>query len=86
MNFDCLKYTKEATVIFDTDMCGDVDDVGALYLLLAASKKYGFRIGGITVNVNSKNEYPAVMSMLEENAMTDIPIGVYDGENTNKRK
>jgi len=62
-------------------MCGDVDDVGALYLLLSASKKYGFNIGGITVNVNSANEYPAVMSMLKETGMTSIPIGVYDGEN-----
>jgi hypothetical protein len=81
MSFECLKYAKQATVIFDTDMCGDVDDVGALYLLLSASKKYDFNIAGITVNVNSVNEYPAVMSMLKENGMTDIPIGVYDGEN-----
>ena len=81
MNFDCLKYTKEATVIFDTDMCGDVDDVGALYLLLNASKKYGFSIGGIAVNVNSVNEYPAIMALLEEQEMTHIPVGVYDGEN-----
>lgn len=81
MIFDCLKYAKQTTVIFDTDMCGDVDDVGALYLLLCASKKYGFRIGGIAVSVNSENEYPAIMALLEENDMTDIPIGVYDGEN-----
>lgn len=81
MNFDCLKYTKEATVIFDTDMCGDVDDVGALFLLLSASKKYGFNIGGIAVNVNSDNEYPAIMALLEERGMTDIQVGVYDGEN-----
>ena len=30
-------------------MCCDVDDVGALYLLLAAARKYGFCIGGIAV-------------------------------------
>ena len=81
MDFDCLKYSAQTTVLFDTDMCGDVDDVGALYLLLAASKKYGFNIGGITVNVNSPNEHPAIMAMLEEFKMTEIPVGVYDGEN-----
>ncbi|MBO7310213.1 MAG: nucleoside hydrolase [Clostridia bacterium] len=81
MNFDCLRHGGSATVVFDTDMCGDVDDVGALFLLLSASKKYGFRIGGITVNVNSPNEYPAIMAMLEELKMTEIPVGVYDGEN-----
>ena len=76
-----MKKWSEATVIFDTDMCGDVDDVGALYLLLDASKKYRFNIGGITVNVNSPNEHPAIMAILEEHRMSDIPVGVYDGEN-----
>ena len=80
MDFRCLRDNPNLTVIFDTDMCCDVDDVGALYLLLAASKRYGFRIGGIAVNVNSEREAAAVGALLREAGM-DIPVGVYDGEN-----
>lgn len=76
-----IRYDTQLTVLFDTDLCGDVDDVGALYLLLDASKKFGFRIGGIAVNVNSENAYPAVMAMLKEQNMTEIPVGVHDGKN-----
>ena len=82
MNFKSLRDAADVTVIFDTDMCTDVDDVGALYLFLAAAKKYGFRTGGIAVNVNGEGEYAAIKAILGETKSEEIPVGVYDGENS----
>lgn len=79
--FESLKNGFAGKVIFDTDLCCDVDDVGALFLLLDAAKKYRFELAGIAVNVNGPEEGAAVLAMLREKGMTDVPVGVYDGEN-----
>ncbi len=74
-----LKYCPEKTVIFETDFRGDVDDAGALSILLAYAKEYGFRIGGISVNdkdPEGNRSAEAVYAFLSSRALEKTPIAV----------
>ncbi len=76
MFYTPLKYTPEQSVLLETDICGDVDDVGALALLLAESRRYGFKIAGIDINCPEPESVAAVTAILRSRRFTDIPIGV----------
>ena len=54
------------TVILETDICGDVDDVAALSLLCGEAKKHpeAFRLGGVSCNVATPVVAPAVKTVL----------------------
>ena len=68
------------TVILETDFCGDVDDVAALALLCAESRRHAgaFRIGGVSCNVASPFTAPAVKAVLAAFGLQDVPVGVTD--------
>ena len=69
-----------ATVILETDFCGDVDDVAALALLCGEAKRHpgSFRIGGVSCNVASPFTAPAVKAILAAFGLQDVPVGVTD--------
>lgn len=66
-------------VLFDTDIAGDVDDVGALSLLHALADNGEAKI--LAVGVSSKNRYAAraVDAINEYYGRGNIPIGTYKG-------
>ena len=68
------------TVVLETDFCGDVDDVAALALLCAESRRHAgsFRIGGVSCNVGSPFTAPAVKAVLAAFGLQDVPVGVTD--------
>ena len=76
MFYTPLKYTPEHSVILETDICADVDDVGALALLLAESRRYGFKIAGISVNCTVPESAAAVAEILRSRGFGDIPVGL----------
>ena len=69
-----------ATVILETDFCGDVDDVAALALLCGESRRHpgAFRIGGVSCNVETPLAAPAVKAVLAAWGLQDVPVGVTD--------
>ncbi|MHC4286219.1 MAG: nucleoside hydrolase [Planctomycetota bacterium] len=65
---------KKIPVIFDTDICDDIDDTWALVMLLQSSE---FDIKLITTAVNNTPEKAKVVArILEIAGRTDIPIGI----------
>ena len=68
------------TVILETDICGDVDDVAALSLLCGEAKKHpeAFRLGGVSCNVPTPVVAPAVKTVLAAWGMQGVPVGVTD--------
>lgn len=81
-----LKFCPEKTVIFETDFRGDVDDAGALSILLAYAKKYGFKVGGISVNDKDQRENlsaEAVYAFLKSRSFEKTPIAVGDVTSNN---
>lgn len=80
MSYLPLKDTPSTRVIFETDLCCDVDDVGALVLLCDAVKRFGINLAGISVNVNGKNSAAACSALLRRMDMPSLPICVWDGE------
>lgn len=75
-----LKKLPSRSVILETDLCGDVDDVGAIAILCADLKKYGNRLLGISVNVNGPKEAASTDSILSFCGMQSVPFCVWDGE------
>ncbi len=66
-------------VILETDFCGDVDDVGALALLISYCQKTGVELAGVSVNVNRENEAYAVGAVLDSLGAGNVPVAVTDG-------
>lgn len=65
---------KKIPVIFDTDICDDIDDTWALALLLQSSE---FDVKLITTAVgNTESKAKTVAKLLETVGRTDIPIGI----------
>jgi inosine-uridine nucleoside N-ribohydrolase len=65
---------KKIPVIFDTDLCDDIDDTWALVLLLQSPE---FDVRLITTAVgDTPNKAKVVAKMLEIAGRTDIPIGI----------
>lgn len=69
-----LKYFPKQTVVLETDIGSDVDDVGALALLLDGARKYGYRIGGISLNRKAPGIVEAVRAMLCTRGFGDVAI------------
>ena len=67
-----------ATVVLETDFFGDVDDVAALALLCAESRRHAgaFRVGGVSCNVETPLAAPAVKAVLAAWGLQDVPVGV----------
>ena len=80
MSPEPLAVRTGATVILETDFCGDVDDVAALALLCGEAKRHpgSFRIGGVSCNVGSTFTAPAVKAVLAAFGLQDVPVGVTD--------
>ena len=80
MSPEPLAVRTGATVILETDFCGDVDDVAALALLCGEAKRHpgSFRIGGVSCNVASRFTAPAVKAVLAAFGLQDVPVGVTD--------
>ena len=68
-----------ARIIFDTDMAGDVDDVGALAILHAMADQGEAEI--LAVGISSRNEDvgPCVDAINTWYGRPDIPIGYQRG-------
>lgn len=75
-NKDSIEPVK---VIFETDMCFDVDDVGALAVLHSYAKKGDADILGIAYDEVHKDGAAAISAINTFYGRNDIPIGVYKG-------
>ena len=65
---------RKIPVIFDTDICDDIDDTWALALLLQSPE---FDVKLVTTEVgNTKSKARTVAKLLEIAGRTDIPIGI----------
>lgn len=71
-----LRTCTSQTVIVESDFCGDVDDAGALSMLLYYAKKYGFKMGGVCLNVNTPVSAPAVDALFRARGFEPLPVGV----------
>ena len=69
-----LQYLPDQTVVLETDLGGDVDDVGALALLLDGSKRYGYRMGGVSLNRIGPRIPDAVRALLCARGFNELPI------------
>ena len=79
MCFEALS-DKKRGVILSTDICADCDDVGAVALLHAYSKEYGFPILGM-INSSSSDLGTKTLYALNLHAESgDIPLGQWRGE------
>ena len=75
---------KKIPVIFDTDICDDIDDTWALVMLLQSPE---FDIKLITTAVNNTPEKAKVVArILEIAGRTDIPIGIGIQQNKNNHR
>jgi len=66
---------EEVPIIVDTDIKGDVDDVGALAILHAMADNGEARIAGVIVDTASENSAPCVDVINTWYGRPDIPIG-----------
>jgi len=80
--------TPPKKVIFETDMCFDVDDVGALAVLHALADNGEVEILAISYNEIHPNGTAAIDTINSWYNRSDIPIGVYKGvlDNPDKSK
>ncbi len=69
-----LKYLTNQTVVLETDIGGDVDDVGALVLLLDGAKKYGYKMGGVSLNRYAPEIVKGVRALLASRGFENLPI------------
>jgi len=66
--------SKKIAVIFDTDVCDDIDDTWALALLLQSPE---FDVKLITTAVgNTESKAKTIAKFLQTVGRTDIPIGI----------
>ena len=63
-------------VIFDTDMCGDCDDVAALAMLHALESREQCRLLAVTVSASHPRAAPFVDCVNHFYGRTGIPVGV----------
>lgn len=75
-----LKDTPKTKVIFETDLCEDVDDVGALAILLDLVRRKKLNLAGISINVNAPGEAAAADVLLARFGLSSLPVCVWDGE------
>jgi len=70
-------------IIFETDMCLDVDDVGALAILHALANNGEAEILAVCFNEEHENGVGAIDAINTWYGRGDIPIGVYKGNLVN---
>lgn len=76
--------TGKIPVVFDTDICDDIDDTWALVMLLQSPE---FDIKLITTAVNNTPEKAKVVArILEIAGRTDIPVGIGIQQNKNSHR
>lgn len=63
-------------LIFDTDICGDCDDVLALGMIHALQSRGQCRLLAVTVSVDNEKAAPFVDAINTFYGRGDIPIGV----------
>ena len=63
-------------LIFDTDICGDCDDVLALGMIHALQSRGHCRLLAVTISVNNEQAAPFVDAVNTFYGRGDIPIGV----------
>ena len=63
-------------VIFDTDMCGDCDDVAALAMLHALESREQCRLLAVTVSADHPRAAPFADAINRFYGRTEIPVGV----------
>lgn len=67
-------------IIFDTDMCFDVDDVGALAVLHAYADQHKAEILAVCFNETHKDGAAAIDAINTWYGRGEIPIGIYKGQ------
>ncbi|MXV74291.1 hypothetical protein F4Z99_08430 [Candidatus Poribacteria bacterium] len=72
--------TLPKSVIFETDMCTDVDDVGALAVLHALADSREAEILAISFNEVHPSAADAICAINTWYNRDDIPIGIYKGD------
>ncbi len=72
--------TQPKKVIFETDMCLDVDDVGALAMLHALADRGEGEILAVCFNEVHKSGIAAIDAINTWYGRGDIPLGIYKGE------
>ena len=75
MLYHPLRFSPDHSVLLETDICGDVDDVGALALLLAETRHFGFGLAGININCPTPDSAAAVTAILRSRGFSGIPVG-----------
>ncbi len=75
MFYHPLRFAPDHSVVLETDICDDVDDVGALALLLAESRRHGFGLSGININCPVPVSAAAVAAILRSRGFDGVPIG-----------
>ncbi|MBQ9779813.1 MAG: hypothetical protein IJW00_02595 [Clostridia bacterium] len=68
------------TVLLDTDIGPDCDDVGALAVLIYYAKQYGFPIGGICNCTSNKAGNGVIDAVCRRCGMDTPPLGQWSGE------
>ena len=71
-----LRAAAPVPVIFDTDICGDCDDVAALAMLHALESREHCRLLAVTVTANHPLAAPFVDCINRFYGRTEIPVGV----------
>ena len=82
MNLPPVLSRTGETVVLETDICTDVDDVAALSLLCGEAKAHpeAFRLGGVSCNVRTPFAAPAVKTILSAWGLEGVPVGVTEDE------
>lgn len=73
---EALHAAAPVPVIFDTDICGDCDDVAALAMLHALESREQCRLLAVTVTANHALAAPFVDCINRFYGRTEIPVGV----------
>lgn len=86
VNKGTVEIPEEIPVIFDTDMCFDVDDVGALAVLHTYADRKAAEILAVCFNETHKDGAAAIDAINTWYGRGDIPIGIFKGmlENPDK--
>lgn len=78
--FQAINTMIDSGIIFETDFCGDVDDVGALALLCNRVKSSNVPLLGISINVNHPCIVPAIDRVLSFLGHKQTPLTVSQRE------
>jgi len=68
------------TILLDTDMKTDVDDAGALYMLMNMADRNECNIAAVLVNNKGDYSAGAVEAMIYHHGSQGIPVGAYKGD------